>query len=207
MLTLVFVLFTVKFVKNLKFSGTLIAICIYKYKMRNMTDECNPVKFSWFLGSYCLIYTFFFSSCDDTLNMRINVEVMFKNSESLLSQPTTNTAEPNIWSRHLFESISTVTFRHLTWKSLSSLRTIAVSTEVLYWLAKYIIQVLLESAGRKLGTRLVLCFERNTVVTHVNKDTIPDLAEASPKMGEALKNRTHLYTNRSKYIENTFTRV
>lgn len=173
-----------------------------------MTNECNPVwiKFSWFLGSYWFTLFFFFS-CDDTLNIRNNAEVMFKNSKSLVSQPTMNTAEPNIWSQHRFESLITVTFRHLTWKSLSSLWTIAVSTEVLYWLAKDIIQVLLESAGRKLGTRLVLCFERNTVVTHVNKDTIPDLAETFPKMGEVLKNRTHLYTNRSKYIENTCTRV
>lgn len=161
---------------------------------------------SWFLGSYCWIYTVYYS-CDETLYIIIHVEMMFKNSKSLVSQPTMNTAEPKIWSQQFLEPLGTVTFTHSTWKSLSSLWTIAASTEVLYWLAKDIIQVLLESAGRKLGTRLILCFERNTVVTHVNKDTIPDLAETFPKTGEVLKNITHLYTNRSKYIENTFTHV
>lgn len=150
-------------------------------------------------------YTLFFYSCDETLYIRIHVEMMFKtrvigfpvNHENNRTQDMITT--PLRTTQH--------SFRHSTWKSLSSLWTIAASTEVLYWLAKDIIQVLLESAGRKLGTRLVLCFKRNTVVTHVNKDTIPDLAETFPKTGEVLKNRTHLYTNRSKYIENTFTRV
>lgn len=88
-------------------------------------------------------------------SIRIHEEMMLKKQSYRFSQPTMNTAEPETWSQHLFK----------TARSLSdippgnnSLWTFAASTEVLYWLAKDIIQVLLESAGRKLGTRLVFVF-------------------------------------------------
>lgn len=200
---------TIKYVENHAFSGTVIAKCIYSTNTKWEIWQRNSVwiKFSWFLGSYW--FTLFFLSCHVTIHWLLNMnnaDVMFANSKSLVTQPAVNTAEPIDHMPSL--NHSALLLSDVSRGNHSSLGTTAVSTEVLYWLAKDIIQVLLESAGRKLGTRLVVFWKKYRSYTCKQRHyPRPTVAEASPKTGEALKNRTHLYTNRSKYIENTFTRV
>lgn len=42
------------------------------------------------------VFLFFFNSCDDTLSIKIDAEMIVKKSKSLVSQPTMDTAEPKI---------------------------------------------------------------------------------------------------------------
>lgn len=114
------------------------------------------MKWSWFLGSYCLIYTGFIHVTKHFIEDFRKKWWWRTASPWFLSQPWIQQSPR--YDHNTCLDHSGLILSHFTWKSLSCFWTIAASTEVLYWLAKDIIQVLLESAGRKLGTRLVLCF-------------------------------------------------
>lgn len=48
------------------------------------------------VGLTGFFFVFFLNSCDDTLSIKIDAEMIVKKSKSLVSQPTMDTAEPKI---------------------------------------------------------------------------------------------------------------
>lgn len=73
------------------------------------------------VGLTVFLFFVFFNSCDDTLSIKIDAEMIVKKSKSLVSQPTMDTAEPKIWSQHRLKPLGTVFTFHLeiTLQSLS----------------------------------------------------------------------------------------